>query len=405
MSFPLYYINMDFILSNISERVKQNKLLTVVYASNIFLSFHYYFIIYVNSSFLSQFFTDSQVSTLYIIASLLNLILLLNISKILNKIGNYKIITYSIIIEGLAILGLAITNTAFLVGLYFVIHQIIVPIILFNLDVFLESESTDETKTGGIRGTYLTLANITLVISPSIVGLILVNNVYHRVYAVSLLFLIPLYLCIKKYFSAYIDAPVSHIKVRETIRTYLATPNLSRIFATHLALQLFYAFMIIYTPVYLSKYIGFSWSEIGIMFTIMLLPFALFELPIGKLADKKYGEKEILTIGLVIMGLSTLVMSFVSVKSFILWTVLLFITRTGASFVEITSDSFFFKQVNTANTDEISIYRTTRPLAFIIAPLIATLAFQFIPYHYIFLIVGIIVILATHWSLALKDTR
>ena len=105
------------------------------------------------------------------------------------------------------------------------------------------------------------------------------------------------------------------------------------------------------------------------------------------------------------MGLSTLVMSFVSVKSFILWTVLLFITRTGASFVEITSDSFFFKQVNTANTDEISIYRTTRPLAFIIAPLIATLAFQFIPYHYIFLIVGIIVILATHWSLALKDTR
>jgi len=163
--------------------------------------------------------------------------------------------------------------------------------------------------------------------------------------------------------------------------------------------------MIIYTPVYLSKYIGFSWGEIGIMFTIMLLPFALFELPIGKLADKKYGEKEILTIGLVIMGLSTIVMSFVFVKSFLLWTVLLFITRTGASFVEITSDSFFFKQVNTTNTDEISIYRTTRPLAFIIAPLIATLALQFVPYHYIFLIVGIIVILATHWSLGLKDTR
>ncbi len=396
---------MDFILSKISERVRQHKLLTVIYASNIFLSFHYYFIIYVNSSFLSEFFTDSQVSTLYIIASFLNLLLLLNISKILNKVGNYKIITYSIIIEALAILGLAVSDTAFLVGLYFIIHQIVVPIILFNLDVFLESESTDNTKTGGIRGTYLTLANITLVIAPSIVGLILLNNQYHRVYAVSLMFLVPLYLCIKKYFKVYVDAPVSHIKVRETIRTYLATPNLSRIFATHFSLQLFYAFMIIYTPVYLSKYIGFSWGEIGIMFTIMLLPFALFELPIGKLADKKYGEKEILTIGLVIMGLSTLVMSFISVKSFLLWTILLFITRTGASFVEITSDSFFFKQVNTTNTDEISIYRTTRPLAFIIAPLIATLALQFLPYHYIFMIVGTIVILATHWSLALKDTK
>ncbi len=396
---------MDFILSKISERVRQHKLLTVIYASNIFLSFHYYFIIYVNSSFLSQFFTDSQVSTLYIIASLLNLTLLLNISKILNKVGNYKIITYSIVIEGLAILGLALTDTPFLVGLYFIIHQVIVPIILFNLDVFLESESTDETKTGGIRGTYLTLANITLVIAPSIVGLILLNNQYHRVYAVSLAFLLPLYLCVRKYFKSYTDAPVSHIKIRETIQVYLSTPNLSRIFTSHLSLQLFYAFMIIYTPVYLSKYIGFSWGEIGIMFTIMLLPFALFELPIGKLADKKYGEKEILTIGLVIMGLSTLVMSFISVKSFLLWTVLLFITRTGASFVEITSDSFFFKQVNTTNTDEISIYRTTRPLAFIIAPLLATLAFQFVPYHYIFLMIGIIVIVSTHWSLALKDTR
>lgn len=396
---------MDFILSKISERVRQHKLLTAIYASNIFLSFHYYFIIYVNSSFLSQFFTASQVSTFYIIASLLNLVLLLNISKILNKIGNYKIIRYSIIIEGLAILGLTLTNTAFLVGFYFVIHQVIVPIILFSLDVFLESESTDEGKTGGIRGIYLTLANTTLVIAPSIVGLILLNNQYHRVYAFSLIFLLPLYFCIRKYFKHYVDAPISHIKVRETIRTYLAIPNLSRVFVTHLALQLFFAFMIIYTPVYLSKYIGFSWGEIGIMFTIMLLPFALFELPIGKLADKKYGEKEILTVGLVIMGLSTLVMSFVFVKSFLLWTVLLFITRTGASFVEITSDSFFFKQVNTTNTDEISIYRTTRPLAFIIAPLIATLALQFVPYHYIFLIVGIIVILATHWSLGLKDTR
>ncbi len=396
---------MDFILSNISTRVKQNKLLTVIYASNIFLSFHYFFIIYVNSSLLSQFFSESQVSVLYIISSLINLIFLLNISKILNTVGNYKITLYAITIEILATLGLALTDTAFLVGCYFLIHQIIVPIILFNLDVFLESESTDETKTGGIRGMYLTLANITLVISPSIVGLILIDNYYHRVYMASLLFLLPLFFCIKKYFNRYVDIPVAHLKIRETINTYLTHKNLSNIFITHLSLQLFYAFMIIYTPVYLSKYIGFSWGEIGVMFTIMLLPFALFELPIGKLADEKYGEKEILTIGFVIMGLSTLLMSFITVKSFVLWTIILFLTRTGASFVEITSDSFFFKQVGSGDTDEISMYRTTRPIAFIIAPLIATLCLTFLSYNYIFLVIGIIVILSTHWSLALMDTK
>ncbi|MHB1316777.1 MAG: MFS transporter [Minisyncoccota bacterium] len=396
---------MDFILSKIAVKAKQNKLLTAIYASNIFLSFHYYFIIYVNSSYISRYFTDSQVSVLYIIASFLNLLLLLNVSKILNKLGNYKTIRYAILIEGLAISGLIVANTSFLIGLYFLIHQIIVPIILFNLDVFLESESIDETKTGGIRGTYLTVANITLVIAPSIVGFILIDNAYYRVYIASLLFLIPLFLSIRKYFKGYIDAPVSRIKVRETISTYLQAPNLSKIFATHFILQLFYAFMIIYTPIHLYKHIGFSWSEIGIMFTIMLLPFALFELPIGNLADKKYGEKEILTIGLVIMGLSTLVIGFITIKSFILWSSILFLTRTGASFVEITSDSFFFKHVNSENTDAISIYRTTRPLAFIAAPLIATISLQFLHYNYLFIILGIIVILGTRWSLALVDTK
>jgi MFS family permease len=274
--------------------------------------------------------------------------------------------------------------------------------ILFSLDVFLESESIDETKTGGIRGIYLTLANITLFIAPSIVGLILIDSQYHRVYGVSVLFLIPLFLLIRTYFKNYTDAPITHIKIRETISTYLTTPNLSNVFITHLALQLFYAFMIIYTPVYLSKYIGFSWSQIGVMFTIMLLPFALFELPIGRLADRKYGEREILTVGFIIMGLSTLLISFITVKSFLLWTILLFITRTGASFVEITSDSFFFKQVNTSQTDEIAIYRITRPLAFILAPLLATLLFQFLPYQYLFLLIGSISVFAIHWSLSLK---
>lgn len=396
---------MDFLLTKLTERVKQHKLLTVVYLANIFLSFHYYFIIYINSSFLSQFFDDDRVSNLYTIGSIINLILLLNVSKILNKVGNYKIILSAITLEALAITGLIFAQDSLLIGIYFLIHQIVVSLILFNLDVFLESESTDETKTGGIRGMYLTLANITLVIAPMLVGFILGDNQFGRVYFFSLLFLIPLFVLARRYFRDYKDVPIAHIKVKEAIITFLKVPDLFKIFACHLILQLFYAIMIIYMPVHLNAHIGFSWEQIGIMFTIMLLPFALFELPIGKLADKVYGEKEILTIGFVIMGLATLLISFITAQNFLLWTTLLFLTRTGASFVEITSDSFFFKQVSQSQTDEISIYRTTRPLGFIIGPLIATFALKFLPYNYIFLLLGITVIFGAHWSLAIKDTR
>ncbi len=396
---------MDFILTKFAERVKQHKLLTVVYIANILLSFHYYFIIYINSSFLAQFFNDDKINVLYTLGSCINLVLLLNAPKILNKFGNYKTILSAIILEVFAIGGLIFTTNPLIIGICFLIYQIVVPIILFNLDVFLESESIDETKTGGIRGTYLTLANITLVLSPMIVGFILGENHFNQVYALSLIFLIPLLLLTRKYFRDYKDTPIAHIKIREAIITFLKIPNLLNIFVCHLILQLFYAIMIIYMPVHLNAHIGFSWEQIGVMFTIMLIPFALFELPIGKLADNKYGEKEILTIGLVIMGLATLCISFLTTHSFIMWTAILFLTRTGASFVEITSDSFFFKQVNQDQTDEISIYRTTRPLSFIIGPLFATVALKFIPYNYLFLLLGIVVIVGAHWSLALKDTR
>lgn len=396
---------MDFLLTKLTERIRQQKLLTVVYLANIFLSFHYYFIIYINSSFLAQFFNDDSISTFYTLGSLINLVLLLNAPKILNRFGNYNTILSAITLEACAIGGLIVAQDPSIIALCFLIHQILVPIILFNLDVFLESESLDETKTGGIRGTYLTLANITLVLSPMIVGFVLGDNQFSRIYFISLLFLVPLFVFTRRYFKNYKDTPIAHIKVREAIITFLKIPNLANIFVCHLILQLFYAIMIIYMPVHLNAHMGFSWEQIGIMFTIMLLPFALFELPIGKLADNKYGEKEILTIGLVIMGLSTLGISFLTTHSFIVWTVFLFLTRTGASFVEITSDSFFFKQVNQDQTDEISIYRTTRPLGFIIGPLVATLALRFLPYNYIFLLLGITVIFGAHWSLAIKDTR
>jgi MFS family permease len=163
--------------------------------------------------------------------------------------------------------------------------------------------------------------------------------------------------------------------------------------------------MIVYTPIYMNKHIGFSWPEIGIIFTIMLVPFILFELPVGELEDDKYGEKEFLTIGFIVMGLSTLFISFITVKSFWMWATILFITRIGASIVEISSDTYFFKKVDDQKTDIISFFRITRPLSFIVAPLLATVILQFIPFQYIFIIIGSIMIIGAHYALALTDTK
>ena len=272
------------------------------------------------------------------------------------------------------------------------------------MDIFVETVAKDESKTGSVRAAYMTMANITILISPAIVALLLYNNVYSYVYTASTIFLIPLYYFIKK-FKKVREKPIKHIRIKETVLEYLKNKDLYNIFISSFLLQLFYAFMVVYTPLYLSQHIGFTWSEIGVMFTIMLLPFVLFEVPIGEIEDGKYGEKEFLTIGFIVMGLSTLFISFITVKSFWVWATVLFITRIGASLVEVSTESYFFKKVDQEKTDVISFFRISRPLSFIVAPILATLSLQFVPFQYIFIIIGLCMIAGTYYSLNLLDTK
>lgn len=395
---------MDNIKNKLLLPFRQSRLLNTIFLSNVFISFHYALIIYINSTFLNNFFSVFQVSSLYIIASVVNTVLLLVASRILEKIGIYKFAVYSILIEFLAVLGLVVSTVPFLVGLFFLIHTVTISLLFFHMDMFIEDFEKDDSLTGSIRGTYLTVSNATIVVAPAVVALLLLKNNYSLVYLVSALFLIPMYYFFRRLKN--VQTPiVQHIKIKETLSEYVKNKNLYNVFVSNFLLQLFYAYMIIYVPLYLEQYIKFSWSEIGIMFTIMLLPFVFFELPVGEMADEKYGEQEFLTMGFVIMGLSTIFISFVTVKIFWIWAALLFITRIGASFVEISSESYFFKQVNPEKSDVISFFRITRPLSFIIGPILATITLGFIPFEYIFIIIGSLMIIGTKYSLALKDTR
>ena len=383
---------------------RQSRLLNTLFLSNIFISFHYALVVYVNSSFLNNFFSGTQVSALFIIGAAANTLLLLNASKILEKIGVHKFAFYVFLLELFAIVGMAADGSGFAVAVYFFIHMTAISLLLFTMDVFVESVGTAENRTGSIRATYLTLTNICVVISPAIVAFILAENTYAAVYLVSALSLLPLFHYIKR-FGPLKEPKMKHIKVGETLADYERDKNLYNVFVSNFLLQLFYAYMVIYTPLYLIQKVGFSWYETGIMFTVMLLPFILFELPVGELGDEKYGEKEFMTIGFVVMGIATLVMSFLAIKNFWLWASILFVSRIGASFVEVTTESYFFKKVNADKTDVISFFRMTRPLAYLLAPLLATLSLQFLPFQYVFIVIGTIMVLGCRYSLNLKDTK
>ncbi|MEK7147744.1 MAG: MFS transporter, partial [Patescibacteria group bacterium] len=160
----------------------------------------------------------------------------------------------------------------------------------------------------------------------------------------------------------------------------------------------------IYVPIYLHTYIGFSWYEIGIIFSIMLLPFIIFEWPAGELADKKFGEKEIMSLGFLIMfGALTFMPSLD--KMIVAWTVALFISRIGAAFIEITTESYFFKQIGPTDSGLISIFRLARGFGLISGASTGALAIAFWPFESIFLVLAFASLLGWRVSSRLRDTR
>jgi len=163
--------------------------------------------------------------------------------------------------------------------------------------------------------------------------------------------------------------------------------------------------MVIYTPLYLHSHLGISWQSIGLIFTIMLLPFVIFERPAGLIADRRIGEQEMLIVGFAIMALATAAIGAYGGSSLAAWTALLFLSRIGASIVEVMSDTYFFKKVAADRVNVISLFRTTRPLAMATAPAAATIILSTATIETIFFVLAGLLMLGVAASAALKDTK
>ena len=378
--------------------------LFILYIVGFIFSFTSSIPAFINSSFLKSITSENIIGVLYSVASIFSLFCLILIPKILKKFGNYKVTFFLVIVQFINFLCLAFLQNIYLILISFMLSGAITTIIYFNLDVFIEHFSINSV-TGGIRSIYLTCINLAWLLSPWIAGVIVGKCSYRHIYLIVALIMVPLIFIVSSNLKKFKDPEYKTFDIVATIKSISTNANIKNIVVCSLLLQSFYAFMIVYTPIYLNQYIGFSWTDIGIMFSIALLPFVFIQIPLGYLADKKYGEKEILSIGLIIIGISTSVIPFIRDNNFVFWVTVLFIGRTGAAIIEVMCDTYFFKNVKDKNLNLINLYRTVTPLAYIITPIIATVILFFIPLSNIFLILGLLMIFGLKYSLALKDTR
>ena len=124
----------------------------------------------------------------------------------------------------------------------------------------------------------------------------------------------------------------------------------------------------------------------------------------GEIADRYLGEKEIMSLGFFIIGSTLLIMPFLG-KSFLVWMAILFLSRVGASFVEITTESYFFKKVTEKETGLLSIFRLFRPTSVVVAGVLGIVFLNLFSIEKIFFLVAIIVLVGFRESLYINDTR
>lgn len=366
-----------------------------LYLAIFLLAFHSALPLYINSSFLSTFFPEKVVGFLYAFSSLLTLVILSRLPGVLNRFGNWRTILFFVFLEMLALAGLAFLKTGLFIVPAFIVSQILVSLILFNFDVFFESFSKDRT-TGSVRGTMLTVFNTAILLGPLTAGMILSDGDYFKVYLAALALLLPVFLILLAQLRDFKDARYERVPYLGTLKKIILASHpkdkIRHAVIANLLLHFFFSWMVVYMPLYLHANLGFSWGDIGIIFTIMLLPFVLFEVPVGKFADARGNEASIIKTGFLITAFFTGLLPFVESGALLVWALLLFGTRVGMSFVEVASESYFFKNIAAADTHILAVFRNARPVAYLFGPAAAAILLFVISIKYIFLVLALIML-------------
>ena len=363
---------------------------------------------YIHSTFIEQFVGKNGVGAMYTIGSALAVLIFLFISRVLHAVGNYQTTLALLFLNFLAVGGMAFADSLRTAIPLFIVHITALPLILFNLDVFLEENiGNQESSTGAKRGLLLALSSLVGALTPLLTGYLVGSDGpnFSIAYLASAATLLPIFFIILFAFRNFQDPKYKEIQLFTAIRSFWVQSSIRSVFLAHFLLQMFFFFMVVYTPLYLATEIGFNWQSIGLILFSAQLAYVLLEFPIGRIGDLYIGEKEMMVFGFIIIAGSTATLTFLGTTSIWPWAIAMFVTRVGASLVEVTTESYFFKHTKSSDAQVISFFRITRPLSYVIGSLIGSLAILYLPFSYIFLVMAAFVLPGIIFGHQIVDTK
>ncbi len=379
---------------------------SAIYIGNFLRAIGVYLPYLVASTFLSRFILEKSVGLVFTAASLIAGMIILSAPRFFTRFRTHRTLIGAAVLAAIALIGLSLAHTALVAIVLFIVAWNASWVVALALDVILEKiTGAREMSTGSSRSFFLTASNIAVVLASFIISVTLTDGDYWRVFLIAAgAFVLCAYLAVR-FFAVIPHVPAKTTKVRDALAVLTKQRTFSAVMGVHFLLQLLFVWSSVYIPLYLYNHAKFSWESIGALYGFATLAFVLIEIPIGKLFDGRFREKDFMVAGLVVSGAAFIALSSGATAGFFLLAGLVFLTQMGGAFLEISSETYFFKRVNASDSELIGMFRLLRQMATIVGPLVGSVALFFVPFEYAFAIFGVILLLGVPLSLSIKDAR
>ena len=381
-------------------------LILAIYVASIFYSLHYAMTIYLNSTFLEQFLENKLIGYVYMTIAILSIFVAFKVSHLLNQFKNYKVIISAALLELVCLYALSVSPNFIWAVSFFILQQILVDIIFISLNITVE-EISKTGNTGSVRGVFMTILNLGVLAAALFSGIIYEWLNFSGVFKISALFLLPVIYISWKYTHSVFEPKYKVASFLKSLKHIFNNKDVLRIMMLQFILGIFYAVMVVYGLIHIHEVSKIDYSTIlKIIMPIALLPFVIFPFELGVLADSKFGEKEILNIGLIVAGASTLLIPFIKSKEVFVWVLVLFMTRVGASFIETMTNIYFYKKIHKEESDVIVLFNSLSRISLIFVSMVAIFLLQILnlPLYSLFIFASLALFAGLIFGSKIKDT-
>lgn len=393
-----------------SEKRKKD-LLVIIYFIVALYAFHNFLSYFTFSNFLDLHFSKVSLSIIFASGALLAIVFSNLLGNLVRKFTNYKLLSFILIGQFLATTALALSNSLniYLIAIFAVLYLVQNTLLWVSINIFIE-ELSDNENTGSIRGAILTIYNFQSIIAPFLAAHFLGLISYTGVFVISAVTLLPLFYLNKKFFKEIKEPEYKYVNLIQSFAGIRKDKNMRGVIASSFALNSFFAVVNIYLILYLVEVINIPTSVfVGIITPISLLPFIIVPYQLGKYSDQIFGSKKLMISGIFLASIVLIAIYVFNINSsnILLWIILLFVSRFGATFAETENYAYFYRKVDSDNTGLIALFQNMFNVGFLAVSILGAILLKFFNAELplIFFIIGLIGLVSIFIIIEIEDRK